>query len=112
MSIHCHLKDTTNNVTLLLDHAPLFLRVVYDTVKKQWDALDKPDDVAGDDEEIYVVERDGDIHSGIMCERNKPCRVFQYASYFSYASQPERQLFADNERWSEWVEKETRKENP
>lgn len=42
MSIHCHLKNTPNTVTLLLDNAPLFLRVVYDTVKKQWDALDKP----------------------------------------------------------------------
>jgi hypothetical protein len=96
-------------VTLNLNRAPAFLRVVLDGMTQEWDALDQLDDVPGPTEDIYVYLLDGDVSTGFACSRgpgSSGCRRFWHADYRYYAQQPTQEELRNYDFWSLWTKEQ------
>jgi len=93
---------------LELERTPIYLRVVIDS-KGAVDALDQLDDVAQDDERIYVYKAANRVH---VCRRGKGQRSGWEEWYSMLAMQPADAEVRTMEAWSMFVKSIIESENP
>jgi hypothetical protein len=97
---------------LLLRRAPLYLRVVFDTIRQRWDALDQLADTPGAGDVVFVYRRTGTPHAAFIdwTERGKRVgRCVPVASYAVCAEQPADAAVRDTAAWREWCRAEVKK---
>lgn len=94
-------------LTLILQRAPKFLRVVVSGGGK-WDALDQLDDVPGTDEQLFAYELHGNVTSGFWDGRGKDGRrtggQFAGGTYRFVAEQPTDAQMRTLEAWRAWCQ--------
>lgn len=90
---------------LLLRRAPEFLRVVHNTARNTWDALDQLDATPQDDETVHVYRLEGDV-AWIHINRDRRhggSGTFVAAAYFYYGQQPEPEFARETAKWRGWA---------
>ncbi len=90
--------------TLMLRRGVIFLRVVYDTQTKLWDALNEPDDKATATEIVYAYVLRGEsimVHVNIAGNKGG---MFQMAEYKFIEPQPKDSQIRVNKCWEIWVD--------
>jgi hypothetical protein len=94
-------------VVLTLRRAPLFLRVVQDSVGN-WDALDQVSDLPGPEEKLYAYRRSGDA-GNVHLQRQDPktgrrmCGWFVCATYEVVEQPPHEVLMRSALSWQAWA---------
>lgn len=91
-------------VTLELERAPLYLRVV--TKGVQIDALDQLDDQAEPGEQIAVYKRGnttGVVHVSRTVKRRRVGSWYRTVDYEFLPEQPADEVMRDNVKWQEWA---------
>lgn len=94
-----------DRITLDLSRAPLLLRVVYDSVRDEFDALDRVEDVVRPNETPYVYRRVSQPVVGFVDYRGKDRNLshcFASADYRFVDPQPDKAVMADNAAWQSW----------
>lgn len=90
---------------LMLRRAPLYLRVVFDTIEQKWDALDQIPDAPAAGDVIYVYRREGAAGYAMIdwTERGRR-RGGRFASgvYQLAAEQPDDATARDKDKWQAW----------
>ena len=91
--------------TLMLQQAPLFLRVVCDStgLLPKWDALDHPYDKPEPRETLTAYRRVGDP-TWMHVKAQKRSGVFHGGKYELLDPQPDEAVMRDNRQWATWVE--------
>lgn len=90
---------------LILRRAPLYLRVVYDSFNRKWDALDQLNDQAAAGETIVVYRRVGEARAGFVDWTERGRRRGGYSAIASYslvAEQPDDATVRDTTKWRAW----------
>lgn len=98
---------------LMLKRAPLFLRVVFNTLKQEWNALDQLTDKPDPGEVIFVYRRVGEPSYAMIDWTERGRRVggkFAGANYRHVAEQPDDATVRDQTRWQEWCWAQVKKE--
>ena len=91
--------------TLMLQRAPLFLRVTYDPNRLKWDALDQLADVPIAPEEITVYRRVGEPSAAYLDWTERGRRrggKFAIATYVLASEQPDDATARDTKKWRKW----------
>lgn len=86
---------------LLLERAPVFLRVVHVRMV-HWDALDKTDDRPRDDETIHVYRIASEVGMCHINRRGGGGGFYTCARYRYVESQPSDEQVRDTSKWREW----------
>lgn len=98
--------------TLLLQRAPLYLRVTRDA-QGTIDALDMPEDEPQPGETLFAYVRMTDperVHLRMAPPRRSG--FYARAEYALVEPQPEDAVMRDRDRWCEWASAQTRREQP
>lgn len=86
---------------LQLQRAPLFLRGVTEG-RKPFDALDKLDDVASQDEKVHAYMLTGPVSYGFTDGKNYSGPAI-WGEYVMVVPQPSEEDLRNNDRWAKWV---------
>lgn len=95
---------------LFLRRAPTYLRVVFNTDTKEFDALDQLDDKPQWNEDLYayrLVKNEGWIH---ICRRPHGSGTFQRATYAYVQDQPPEAVMRSNAAWAKWATEQATKQ--
>ncbi len=89
--------------TLLLQRAPVFLRVVRERDTGGWDALDKLEDHPRPSEDVFVYRRTA--NPGVCHLNFGRCRggFYAVAEYVLHSEQPDDVTLRDTPRWRAWT---------
>jgi hypothetical protein len=90
---------------LMLRRAPLYMRVVFNTLKQEWDALDQLVDKPDPGDAIFVYRRVGEPSHAFIdwTEKGRRCGgCFASASYSYVAEQPDEAVVRNTEKWRDW----------
>lgn len=91
--------------TLMLQRAPVLLRVVRDDNLNKWDALDQLDDTPSPHESIFVYRMvEGPTFMHIRRDRRHGgSGIFRGGVYAVLDEQPEDAILRDTSRWRDWA---------
>jgi hypothetical protein len=91
--------------SLTVKRAPLFLRVVFSTIRKpgnRWDALDQPTDTPQANETIHVYVRKGKASTIFWKGTKGNSGAFAHAQYAYLEKPPSEDVLRDTEKWQAW----------
>lgn len=83
--------------------APLYLRAVLDTVTGAKDVLDKLDDTPGDDEEVCVYKRDGEVGAVHLNFGRRGATGFYATGRYHWLADVVGAEVCDTMAWRKWV---------
>lgn len=95
-------------VELSCRRAPIYLRVVCDTLAQKWDVLDLPDDSPAPSETVYVYRREPGTwgsSGGFACGRGQGgagCVELGESGHYRLVADVDGELFRSTDVWREW----------